>query len=506
MLCTVKSGGVLGIDGYKVDVEVNISQGLPQFITVGLPDTAVKESKERVKSAIVNSGFSFPLRKITVNLAPADIPKQGTLYDLPIAVGILGSAGLFNEKRLKEFAFVGELALDGSLRKIKGALPVAYGLKNSGVKNLILPEGNSSEASLVKEINVYGFSTLREIIDFLNGDLEKKPVSPEIDLSLSDYTKYPDFYEIKGQYTTKRCLEIAAAGFHNVLMVGSPGSGKSMMAKAFPSILPPMSFEEALQTTKIHSVAGILDDFIVRYRPYRNPHHTISDVALIGGGSFPKPGEVSLAHNGVLFLDEFPEFKRSSLEVLRQPMEDREVFISRATGRYRFPAKFQLIAAANPCPCGYKNDPSKECRCSNTEIRRYRNKLSGPIIDRIDLVSYVSGVSPEDLSKMNSGEKSEHIRERVIKAVEIQKKRFKETPITFNSEMTPSMIERFVKLENSAENALNTAAKKYSISARGYHRILKVSRTIADLEGSDIVKLKHIIEAINFRLSDELYS
>ncbi|WP_457635142.1 YifB family Mg chelatase-like AAA ATPase [Persephonella sp.] len=506
MLCTVKSGGVLGIDGYKVDVEVNISQGLPQFITVGLPDTAVKESKERVKSAVVNSGFSFPLRKITVNLAPADIPKQGTLYDLPIAVGILGSAGLFNEEKLKEFAFVGELALDGSLRRIKGALPIAYGLKNFGVKNLIIPEENSSEASLVKEINVYGFSTLREIINFLNGDLVKKPISQKIDLFSSDYTKYPDFSEIKGQYTTKRCLEIAAAGFHNVLMVGSPGSGKSMMAKALPSILPPMSFEEALQTTKIHSVAGILDDFIVRSRPYRNPHHTISDVALIGGGSFPKPGEVSLAHNGVLFLDEFPEFKRSSLEVLRQPMEDREVVISRATGRYRFPAKFQLIAAANPCPCGYKNDPSKECRCSNAEIKRYRNKLSGPIIDRIDLVSYVSSVSPEDLSKMSSGEKSEHIRERVIKAVEIQKKRFKEIPITFNSEMTPSMIERFVKLENSAENALNTAAKKYSISARGYHRILKVSRTIADLEGSDIVKLKHIIEAVNFRLSDELYS
>ncbi|WP_457625457.1 YifB family Mg chelatase-like AAA ATPase [Persephonella sp.] len=505
MLSTIKSGGVLGIEGYSVDVEVNISQGLPQFITVGLPDTAVKESKERVKSAIINSGFSFPLRKITVNLAPADIPKQGTLYDLPIAVGILSSTGLIENEVLSDFAFVGELALDGSLRQIRGALAISSGLKNR-IKNLIIPAENSFEASLVGGINVYGFSSLKEIVDFLNGDLDKKPVVPEVDSLFTDYSSYPDFSEIKGQYITKRALEVAAAGFHNVIMVGSPGSGKSMMAKAFPSILPPISFDEAIETTKIHSVAGILEDFMVKNRPYRNPHHTISDVALVGGGSVPRPGEVSLAHNGVLFLDEFPEFKRSSLEVLRQPMEDREVVISRATGRFRFPAKFQLLAAANPCPCGYKNDQTRECRCSPQEIRKYRNKLSGPIVDRIDIISYVSSVPPEELSSMKTGESSKAIRERVLEAIDIQKRRFKDLPVNFNSEMSPSMIEKFVKMENSAENALNMAAKKYGISARGYHRILKVARTISDLENSDTVKLKHIIEALNFRFSDELYS
>ncbi len=506
MLTNIISGGVIGIDGFKVEVEVNISQGLPQFIIVGLPDTAVKESKERVKSAIVNSGFSFPLRKITVNLAPADIQKQGTLYDLPVAIGILNLAGIFPFEAIENTAFIGELALDGSIRKIKGVLPIAYGLKQTGIKKLILPEENAPEASLVSELEVYGFQHLKEIIGFLTGDISKKPVKPDIEGTFTDYSGYPDFSEIKGQYTVKRALEIAAAGFHNLLMIGSPGSGKSMMAKAFPSILPPMSFEEAIETTKIHSVAGILDGYIVKNRPYRNPHHTISDVALIGGGSIPKPGEVSLAHNGVLFLDEFPEFKRSSLEVLRQPMEDREVVISRASGRYKFPAKFQLLAAANPCPCGYKNDPIRECRCTPAEIRRYRNKLSGPIVDRIDMITWVNSVPPEELSKMSSGESSEQIRERVLKAVDIQKKRFKDLPVNFNSEMSPSMIEKFVILENEAENTLRLAAKKYGITARGFHRILKVSRTIADLENSEKVKTKHIVEALNYRLTEEMLS
>ncbi|MDQ7055602.1 MAG: YifB family Mg chelatase-like AAA ATPase, partial [Persephonella sp.] len=500
----IKSGGVWGVEGYVVDVEVNISQGLPQFITVGLPDTAVKESRERVKSAIVNSGFSFPLRKITVNLAPADIPKQGTLYDLPVAIGILTSAGMIPYEKIKDFAFVGELALDGNLRKIKGALPIAYSLKEKGIKNLIIPEKNSGEASLVDSINIYGFSSLKEIIDFFSEDTDRKPAEKSVTEGFNDYSIYPDFYEIKGQYSVKRALEIAAAGFHNIMMIGSPGSGKSMMAKAFPSILPPMSLEEAIETTKIHSVAGILEDEIVKGRPFRNPHHTLSEVALIGGGSVPKPGEVSLAHNGVLFLDEFPEFKRSALEVLRQPMEDRKVVISRATGRYIFPAKFQLVAAANPCPCGYRNDPQKECRCSPVEIRRYNNKLSGPVLDRIDMVCYVGSVPPEELSKMSEGEKSENIRERVVRAYEIQKNRFREHPINFNSEMSPSMIERFVELEPSAESALNVAAKKYGFTARGYHRVLKVSRTVADLEGSEKIKLKHVIEAVNMRVSQEV--
>ncbi|WP_457638927.1 YifB family Mg chelatase-like AAA ATPase [Persephonella sp.] len=504
MLSIIKSGGVLGIDGYTVEVEVNISPGLPQFITVGLPDTAVKESRERVRSALVNCGYQFPVKRITVNLAPADIPKQGTLYDLPVAVGILLSTGAIPQEKASEFGFVGELALDGSLRKIKGALPITYGLKEAGVKKVILPEENSTEASVVEDIEVYGFSHLKDIVDFLNGNLDKKPTLFDRNILYSSRENHPDFSEIKGQHSVKRALEIAAAGFHNLMMIGSPGSGKSMMAKAFPSILPPLSFEEALETTKIHSVAGTLDRPLITERPFRNPHHTTSDVALIGGGTIPKPGEVSLAHNGVLFLDEFPEFKRSALEVLRQPMEDRQVVISRASGRFCFPAKFQLIAAANPCPCGYRNDPSKQCKCSINEIKKYRSKLSGPVIDRIDMISWVSSIPPEELSSYTAGESSSVIRERVLKAVEIQKERFKDYPVNFNSEMTPSMIEKFVKLEDTAENILITASKKYSLSARGYHRVLKVARTIADLESSPIIKTPHIIEALNYRIPEEM--
>ncbi len=506
VLSVVKSGGVVGIDGFVVDVEVNISQGLPQFITVGLPDTAVKESRERVRSAIVSAGYRFPVKKIVVNLAPADIQKQGTLYDLPVAVGILVSSGIIPPEKVEDFAFIGELALDGSLRRIRGALSITSGLKEAGITKVIIPEESSFEAALIDGVEVYGFKNLREIVDFLKGYLDKKPVQVDIEAVLSEGAVYPDFSEIKGQHSVKRAMEIAAAGFHNLLMIGSPGSGKSMMAKAFPSILPPISFREAIETTKIHSIAGILDGFIVRSRPFRAPHHTSSDIALIGGGSFPKPGEVSLAHNGVLFLDEFPEFKRTALEVLRQPIEDRQVVISRASGRYVFPAKFQLLAAANPCPCGYSNDPLRECKCSPVEIRRYRSKLSGPIVDRIDMISWVSSIPPEELSSMSCGEDSSTIRERVIKAVEIQEKRFDGYPVNFNSEMSPSMIDRFVVLEDSAESLLISAARKYNLTARGFHRVLKVSRTIADLDGSEKVLVKHIVEALNYRLSDELYS
>ncbi|NPA12678.1 MAG: YifB family Mg chelatase-like AAA ATPase [Aquificae bacterium] len=502
MLSVVKSGGFLGIDGYPVDVEVNVSAGLPQFITVGLPDTAVKESRERVRSAITNTGFNFPVKKIVVNLAPANTPKQGTLYDLPIAVGILSTAGVFNSEDLQDFAFIGELALDGTLRKINGAMPIALALKEAGIKNLILPEENSLEACVVDGINVYGFKNLREIVDFFNGSLNKEPEKISDRYITADYSVYPDFAQVRGQHLVKKALEIAAAGFHNILMIGTPGSGKSMMAKTFPSILPPMDFEEAIETTKIYSVAGLLEDFMVKNRPFRSPHHTSSDVALIGGGNIPKPGEVSLAHNGVLFLDEFPEFKRTTLEALRQPLEDREVVISRASGRYKFPAKFQLVAAANPCPCGYKGDPNKECQCTPAQIRKYKNKMSGPILDRIDLITWVSSVPPEELAKMKEGEKSESIRERVISAVEIQRKRFKGLKINFNSEMTPDLIKKFVKLEDTAENILLTAVKKYSISTRGFFRILKVSRTIADLDRSDSVKSAHIIQAVNFRITE----
>ena len=506
MLSIIKSSGVLGINGYIVDVEVNVSKGLPQFVTVGLPDTAVKESKERVKSAIISSGFNFPSKKIIVNLAPANVPKQGTLYDLPIAVGILNSTGIIKNIDEKT-AIIGELALSGKLRKVKGILPIALKLKEAGFKRIILPKENENEAALVQGIDVYGFENLKEIVDFFNGQLEKKPAYVDIDKFFhSGENSLLDFKDVKGQFIVKRALEIAAAGFHNLLMIGSPGSGKTMLARRFTTILPPLTFEEAIETTKIHSVAGILDKPIITKRPFRSPHHTVSDVALIGGGSIPKPGEVSLANNGVLFLDELPEFKRTVLEVLRQPLEDGKVVISRASGRFEFPARFQLIAAANPCPCGYKYDPYKECVCSPNQIKRYLNKLSGPLLDRIDILVNVQPVKTEELASKPDGESSKDIRERVLKAVEIQNKRFKELPINFNSQMSSSMVDKFVNLESDAENILKMYSSKANLTARSFYKVLKVSRTIADLEGAEKVKPKHIIEAINYKINEELFN
>ena len=506
MLSIIKSGGILGVKGYLIDVEVNLSSGLPQFIIVGLPDTSVKESKERVKSALSISGFKVPSKKIIINLAPADVPKQGTLYDLPIAIGILKSSKVI-DKNLANYAFIGELALDGKLRKIKGALPITLELQKIGIKNLVLPQENQNEAAVVKGLNVYGFGHIKEVVSFLNGNLQKTPAKVNIDSIFKDYTNYNyDFREIKGQTIAKRALEIAAAGFHNVLMIGSPGSGKTMLAQRFPTIMPPLTFQEAIETTIVHSVAGILNGYLITQRPFRKPHHTISDVALIGGGSFPKPGEVSLAHNGVLFLDEIPEFKKNVLEVLRQPLEDKKVVISRASGKFEFPAKFQLIAAANPCPCGYKNDPYKECTCSDAQIKRYIGKLSGPLLDRIDILINVQPVKTNELTKKEEGESSEKIRERVLKAVEIQKERFKELPINFNSEMDSSLVDRFINLEPEAENVLKMYTDRLKLTARSFYRILKVARTIADLDTSHKVKQKHILEAINYKISEEIFN
>ncbi|MCX7760475.1 MAG: YifB family Mg chelatase-like AAA ATPase [Hydrogenothermaceae bacterium] len=505
MLSIIKSGGTIGIDGYIVDVEVNLTVGLPQFITVGLPDTAVKESKERVKSAIESIGFKFPVKKITVNLAPADIPKIGTLYDLPIAVGILKSSGIIKEEDLSDTAFIGEVALNGELRKIKGVLPIVIKLKEEGFKRVVLPIENQDEACIISGIDVYGFKNLKEIVDFLNNDLIKEPVKSDIDERIfNSFNHYGDFSEVRGQYTVKRALEIAAAGRHNVLLIGSPGSGKTMTVKRLSSILPPLTLDEAIEITKIHSIAGILKDNIVKERPFRQVHHTASDISLIGGGSFPKPGEISLAHLGILFLDELPEFKRKTLEVLRQPLEDREVVISRANGKVKFPANFQLIATANPCPCGFRFDPKKECKCSPIEIKRYLGKISGPLVDRIDISVTVMPVDPSELSNKPSGEPSAVIRERVIKAVKIQKDRFKDEEINYNSEMTPSHIDRYAKITPQAVELLNTAASKLSLSARSYHKIIKVARTIADLNQEEEVLPNHITEAVRYKVNENL--
>lgn len=506
MLSVIKSAGVIGIDGYLIDVEVNITNGLPQFITVGLPDAAVKESKERVKAAIESIGFKFPIKRITVNLAPADTIKVGTLYDLPIAIGILKSSGIIKDDNLSKTAFIGELALNAELRKVKGVVPIVIKLKEEGFEKIVLPIENQEEASIVDGIDVYGFENLMDIIRFLNGDLKKDPIKADLGYSIFEIQsgKYGDFSEVKGQYSVKRALEISAAGRHNVLLIGSPGSGKTMAVKRLPSILPPLTIEEAIEITKIYSTTGLLKEKIVRERPFRQVHHTASDVSLIGGGTFPKPGEVSLAHLGVLFLDELPEFNRRALEVLRQPLEDREVVISRASSKVKFPANFQLVATANPCPCGFRFDPKKECRCTPAEIKRYLGKISGPLLDRIDIAVTVNPVDPSELSSKPSGESSSVIRQRVIKAVNIQRDRFKDESIKYNSEMTPNHIEKFAKLSNQALDILNTAAAKLSLSARSYHRIIKVARTIADLNGEEEILPNHITEAIRYKVNENI--
>ncbi|MBT3180769.1 MAG: YifB family Mg chelatase-like AAA ATPase [Candidatus Marinimicrobia bacterium] len=503
----VLSSAILGIDAYIVEVECHMTGArLPKFVTVGLPEGAVKESKERVKAAIRNSGYKLPGKRITINLAPADIRKEGSTFDLPIAVGLLAAMGIVNDTFLDKLLLMGELALDGTIRPIQGALPIAICAKKNHIPGIIVPEENAREASVVDGVKVAGASSLSEVVQILNGTLEKQAIKTDLDSYFKQNSNYPrDFSDVKGQEQVKRALEVAAAGGHNVIMVGPPGSGKTMLAKRIPTILPNLTLDEALETTKIHSVAGILHDKhgLVGIRPFRSPHHTISDAGLIGGGAIPKPGEVSLAHHGVLFLDELPEFKKNVLEVMRQPLEDGVVTIARAALTLTYPAQFMLVAAMNPCPCGYATDPKNECACSSQMIQRYMSRISGPLMDRIDIHIEVPTVPFQELADKNEGESSKHIQKRVQKAREIQLNRFTISNCLYaNAQMESQDLKKYCRLDQESNELLRTAMDKLGLSARAYDRILKVSRTIADLEKTEKINSGHISEAIQYRSLD----
>ena len=506
MLVKVFGAALQGIDATIVTIEVNSSRGI-KFFLVGLPDSAVKESHERIISALQVNGYRFPSRQIVINMAPADIRKEGSSYDLPLAIGILASVGEVSEEKLSKYLIIGELSLDGSLQPIKGALPIAICAREQGFEGLILPIQNAREAAVVNNLDVYGVENIKDVIEFFNGQrtLKKTIVNTREEFYLHQSNFLYDFEDVKGQENVKRALEVAAAGGHNIIMIGAPGSGKSMMAKRLPSILPPLTLAESLETTKIHSVAGKLNknDSLIAIRPFRNPHHTISQVAMCGGSQNPQPGEISLAHNGLLFLDELPEFSRSVLEVLRQPLEDRFISISRAKYSLEYPASFMLVASMNPCPCGYYNHPSKPCVCNPGQVHRYLNKISGPLLDRIDLHVEIVPLPYEAMASQLPTENSATIRNRVIKARKIQEKRFANYPgIYCNAQMESKLLHLFATPNEQGLKLLRTAMTRLNLSARAYDRILKVARTIADLEGSEQVLPHHLGEAISYRSLD----